>query len=157
MAEYTLSPSPMRRTSNTFDFGQVSEWTPEITFATPGDLAVTYEFQRGHALSIMQEFIFCYFDIRTDALTHSTASGTLNITGFPFLKLDDEIDCTGALAWGGITKASYTQASLLMTGSNISNVVMSGSGQDPAFALASDCPSGGVLFLKGSLFYRRRA
>lgn len=154
--EFLLHPSPARRTASNFDFGQVTEWTPAITFATPGDLAVTYEFARGHALTILREFVFVYFDLRTDTFTHSTASGTLNITGFPFLKLDDLIDSSGTLAWGGIAKASYTQATLLLTGSNIANVVMSGSGQDPTFAAAADCPSGGIVFLKGSLFYRRR-
>lgn len=57
-------------------------FTPQVTFATPGDMSVTYTQQVGQGYRIGK---LVYFQISlTFAVTHTTASGEFRITGLPF-------------------------------------------------------------------------
>lgn len=129
-------------------------WTPALTFATPGDLAVTYTTQVGY-WSKHGRRVFVDFFIVTSAFTHTTASGALTIGGLPFTSANiTDNRYTGSTSWGGITKATYTQV-VPRVQENTTNIVFtaSGSGVASSAVAAADVPTGGTVNLRGSIVY----
>lgn len=137
-------------------------WSPVLTFATPGNLSVTYQFQFGDSI-IQGSSITLIGMIQTSAFTFTTASGNLWITGIP-----KDADAsrsgfvwTGSASYQGITKASYTQFVPQIgpeTNGNNTRIrfLASGSGQSLANVTASDVPSGGTVSLRFQITYRFR-
>src|SRR5262245_32311518 len=62
--------------------GPYRSWTPTLTFATPGDLAVSYASRLGTLFTI-GKFQILNFNITTSSFTFTTASGNLTISGVP--------------------------------------------------------------------------
>lgn len=58
-------------------------WTPTLTFATPGDLSVSYGSQRVGRYIKLGNWVLCTFSL-TPTPTFTTASGAPSITGLPF-------------------------------------------------------------------------
>jgi hypothetical protein len=67
---------------NNLDWYDERTWTPTLTFATPGDLAVTYAVQTGIATRIGRVRILS-LQLLTSTFTHTTASGELRVSGVP--------------------------------------------------------------------------
>jgi len=157
--EYTLQPSPRQRTSrNVFPGGVEDEWTPEITFATPGDLSVLYTQRFGYFVRF-GSFATCYFNLATLAFTHTTASGVLRLFNIPFKPRRAATGAfgfsTGGLVWRGITKANYTDMFPdPVVGQNYLQFTLSGSGQTPAFVTAADMPTGGTVNFRGGVTFQ---
>ncbi len=132
------------------------DWTPVITFATPGDLAVTYATQVGKYKRI-GNLIIASFALQTSAFTHSTASGNLQVTGLPFPEVNtSSIAPTVAMqAWQGITKANFTQmGGTISAGASTISFGMSGSGQNfTAGPNTTEMASGGTIVLRGVAIY----
>ncbi len=130
-------------------------WTPVLTAATPGDLAVTYLIQRADAVKLGQ-WAFASFDIVTNAFTHATAAGAARITGLPYTPATvTNATWAGSLAFQGITKAGYTQfAPRLDSGSATINFIASGSAVAGSFVAITEMPTGGTVALRGSVIYR---
>jgi hypothetical protein len=136
--------------ANTLDDYEEGTWTPTISFATIGNLAVTYSSQLGTYTKIGRT-VFCVFQVIASAFTHTTASGSLQIGGLPFTV---GANARGGILWEGITKANYTDAvALPVAAGTIANVQMAGSGQARASVAVGDMPSGGTPFFGGSFFY----
>lgn len=128
----------------------VGTWTPTLSFATPGNLAVTYSTQTGHYVK-SGKMVALTFTIITSAFTHTTAAGNLVVSGFPFT-LSGPPRMSGALDFQGITMAGYTSFSLVaVPGSSIGQVVAYGSGQPRANATITNAPTGSSMFLSGTL------
>jgi hypothetical protein len=129
-------------------------WIPSITFATPGDLAISYTAQAGFAL-VQGRLVILTFRCITSSFTFSTASGQLNIKGVPIPAaniLNQYFE--GNIYFGGITKSNYTQITLRISPGNVTmELVASGSGQNATAITAADTPTGGLLNLVGSIFY----
>lgn len=141
--------------ANNLDDYAEGSWTPVLTFATPGDLAVTYAVRTGHYTKIGNA-VFATFGLTTSSFTWSTASGACRITGIPFSlnSTDANYLTVGALAWQGVTKAGYTQGYLVgSSGSAFFQINMSGSAQPVAALAAADMPSGGTVVLRGGIYY----
>lgn len=68
--------------ANTLDDYEEGTFTPTLTFATPGDLSVTYGARIGLYTKI-GDMMMVTIRVATTAWTHSTASGALRITGLP--------------------------------------------------------------------------
>ncbi len=131
---------------------QEGTWTPVLTFATPGDLSVTYAQQFGSYTRIGR-LVVAGFVVSTSAFTFTTGSGAVRITGLPFTSATGHT-VYGTIGWQGITKASYTNpASFLSTASNIIGFVISGSGQAQVALAATDTPTGGSVYLAGTLSF----
>jgi hypothetical protein len=130
-------------------------WTPAITFATPGDLSVSYSAQVGTGTKVGR-LVHMTIDISTSAFTHTTASGSLNITGSPFTSLNvTGLTPRGDCAWQGITKANYTHAHFALAANSSTILVqMAGSGQNLASVAAADMPTGGSVILRGNLTFQ---
>lgn len=129
-------------------------WTPVLTFATPGNLSVTYGTQVGG--SARNGKLMTYnFDVRTSAFTHTTASGNLQLTGLTFAAAGTAQEWHGSLIWTGITKANYTQVSArIIEGATTIIFGASGSGQMVSNVAAADMPTGGTVQLIGSVTCR---
>jgi hypothetical protein len=133
--------------SNAYEEG---EWTPVLTFETPGDLSVTYSTQRG-TYTRNGRLVHLTFEIQTSAFTHTTASGNLNITGSPFTAMNSPaVIARGSVVFQGITKANYTSfIPSIVNNTAIIIVVASGSGQSTVVTASGDLPTGGTVVLQG--------
>lgn len=126
-------------------------WTPILTFETPGDLSVTYSGQKGVYFKI-GSLVIAWFEIITSTFTHSTASGNLQISGFPFI--NDGATTNADTRWGGVTKANYTDISAVMAvGATLVTFQAYGSGQTPSNVVVADVPSGGIPGFRATLIY----
>ena len=170
MAEYQLQPSPTRTSPNigqywvsfrpngpfsndvnVLDAYEEGIWTPTISFSGGnGDLNVVYSVRTGQYTRIGNQ-INLRFQVELSTFTHSTASGTLQITGCPF---SSEIDAVGTMYFRGITKANYTQFTPLL-GNGLSLLVIraSGSAQVPSNVGSGDMPTGGTVILWGNVMH----
>lgn len=140
---------------NTLDDYEEGSWTPVLTFATPGDLAVTYSTQVGRYTKI-GNLVTVFGAIVTSAFTHTTASGTINITGLPFAhETLTGARADGACRWQGITKSGYSHVyAEVSSGGTLVFLQASGSGQAVASVTAADMPSGGSVIVSFGITYR---
>lgn len=140
--------------ANTLDDYDEFTWTPVLTFATPGNLAVVYTNQDGRGTKIGNR-AFTNFHILTSTFTHTTASGTCQITGNPNAAVSvASITAVfpGTLRWQGITKASYTD--IVPAVSDAGTVITfsaSGSGVSLTSIAAADMPTAGTVNLAGHI------
>jgi hypothetical protein len=131
-------------------------WTPVLTFATPGDVSVTYGQQLASYIRI-GNVVVCHFSVQTSAFTHTTASGALLITGLPFTAAS--VDAGGVVGYGpisftGVTKANYTDFVAVATpGGTTVSFAASGSAQAAGSIAAVDTPTGGTLRIRSTLIY----
>ena len=150
----TYFPGSANGTTNTGGVIQSTDraWTPVLSFATPGDLAITYSKQVGY-WSRVGDITFYTCEIQTSSFTHTTASGAINITGLPFQSKNiADGSSTSSLVFTGITKASYTQFTpVLSVNSTLISIQTSGSGQAVSSVFAADMPTGGSVTLRFSI------
>jgi hypothetical protein len=125
--------------------------TVTLSAATVGDLAVTYANQTLEYVKIGSS-IFYTLRLETSAFTYTTAMGNVRINGLPYAVNAGTgwIDVS-ALQFGGLTKANYTQFSLIAIASQ-SRFEMEASAQAQALAAVqiTDFPTGGTVILRGS-------
>lgn len=127
-------------------------WTPVVSFATPGDLAVVYAEQSGVAIKIGRQ-VFVSWAIRTSTFTHTTAAGDLIISGLPFMPGTISQSPLN-LSWQGITKAGYTDlSSVAISGSATMQVMACGSAVARSSVIVADVPTGGTVHLIGQGHY----
>ncbi|MEL6364305.1 MAG: hypothetical protein AAFR11_05645 [Pseudomonadota bacterium] len=72
-------------------------FTPTLTFATPGDLSVTYDGQTGRYMRVGDLVVF-WLELDVNTLTHSTASGAALISGPPITASSDLARHTASLS-----------------------------------------------------------
>ena len=137
------------------NLGEVSPtWTPTLTFATPGDLAVTYTARSGSYVRTGNT-VQVSFLIATSVFTHSTASGALSITGLPYTASGSVPIAEGALEFQGITKAGYTNYTLnIAAGGSAMSIRASGSGVAISAVDAGNMPTAGSVLFRGSITYQ---
>ena len=131
-------------------------WTPVLTFATPGDVSVTYGQQLASYIRI-GNVVVCHFSVQTSAFTHTTASGALLITGLPFTAAS--VGAGGVVGYGpisftGVTKANYTDFVAVATPADTTvGFAASGSAQAAGSISATDTPTGGTVRIRSTLIY----
>jgi hypothetical protein len=120
-------------------------WTPTLTFTVPGNLNIAYSFNVGNYTKIGREVLFD-FQLSTSVFTHSTASGSMEIHGFPFPVAPGVVVCLAFSGHRGITKPGYTTFNLFIGGDPVStNAAACGSGLNFVSLTPADIPSGGSL------------
>lgn len=155
--DFSTPPSVTIYSYNTEGF-----WTPTLTFATPGDLAVTYGTQRAWYERIGRS-VFAHVHIQTSAFTWTTASGNLLISGLPFTansfpSLTADSARNGGIQFQGINKAGYSQlVPSAEAGSTNCAIRASGMGVAAANVVAADMPSGGTVLLRFGIGYSTAA
>jgi hypothetical protein len=137
-----------------FDVSQ-GTWTPAITFATPGDLAVTYSTQLGwwHRTGKKYEFSG---NITTSAFTHTTASGEFRITGLTVTSSNTANRViVGPCAWRGITYAVARDDTSCEIQANVNYLRLFGSASGATIDTvdAADVPTGGTIQLRFSISF----
>lgn len=134
-------------------FEATGTWTPELTFATPGNLSITYTQQLGIYTKIGR-MVFCQFEVTTSAFTHTTASGNLTMTGLPFTSNASLALSHNQIMWTGITKAGYTDISLVVNASATTALFVASASASAVSAVAfGDVPSGGTPRFRGTIIY----
>jgi hypothetical protein len=135
---------------NVLDYYLEGTFTPDLTFNTPGDVAVSYSTRVGKYTRVGNR-IFVEVSIVTSSFTHTTAAGNLLISNMPFAPIAAG---TGSAAVAGWTKAGYTQ---ITAGFAISdtrmNFLASGSGQAQSTLSSADVPTGGTVTIRASGWY----
>jgi len=130
-------------------------WNPTITFATPGNLAITYSARIG-VWSRVGDLVFVTCQISCSAFTHTTASGALSVTGLPWIA-DASAGICGVTTcvYSGITKAGYSYVGAVVgSGSTAVNFYTSGSALPITAINAADMPTGGTPSLWFTLVYK---
>lgn len=128
-----------------------SLWTPAITAATPGDLAVTYSTRVGKRVKI-GNLVWASFSITTSAFTWTTSSGDFQITGLLDVPATASL-APGTLTFGGLTKATYTQFTAEPLTTSIIQIVANKTAGAPVVCAIGDFPTGGTVILRGSVMY----
>lgn len=133
----------------------VIPWTPVLTFAVPGDLAVAYTTQVGSYIK-HGKMVILQFNVVTSSFIWTTSSGQIRLNGVPFApNATAGVVFRGPMQFGGITKAGYT-APVVSLASGLPGslqVNMSGSGLAASGVVAADTPSGGTISLIGEITY----
>lgn len=136
------------------DFADEGSWTPAPTFATPGNVAFTPTTAVGdwrkHGRMIFINFTYI------GTLTHTTASGDMQINGLPFPSANSPGRFWGAgfSQFSGITKAGFASVGARID-ANASRILLiaSGSGVAASRVQATDVPTAGTVVLAGSFSY----
>ena len=142
--------------ANTLDDYEEGTWTPALTFATPGNLSVSYTDQFGEYTKV-GNLVTLSYRIVTSAFTHTTASGNLQITGAPFSSSHQtNLSAFGGMVFRGITvtTARTSFASQINAGGTTLFVAGSGTGVNQSVVTAAEMPTGGTVHLFGTLTYR---
>lgn len=132
-------------------------WTPVLTFAASGDLAVGYAAngQQGRYIRQGNRYTLTGFlDVST--FTFTTATGNLRVTGLPLpAKTVTGFEWTGECnSFQGITKANYTSiAAKIASGNSYIEFDISGSAQALATVAFGDVPTGTAKKLKFTVTY----
>jgi hypothetical protein len=109
----TQSPSADANTLDDYEEGPSNTaWTPALTCTTPGTLSVAYTTLNADYIKIGSIIKF-RFVIITSSLTLGTATGSLLVSGLPFVIGKTE-PVSGFVS--GYTKAGYTQVDPVMQG-----------------------------------------
>ena len=129
-------------------------WTPTLTFATPGDLSVVYSVRVGSYRKIGKT-VHLQFSIFTSTFTHTTASGLAQVTGLPFTTAVTTEVSVGPIIHQGVTRAGgYTSFVLGAPFSDTRLYVYSnGSGVGADATTAAHWPTGGAVWIDGSITY----
>lgn len=153
----TISTSgvPSSTQPATNDLSQTTAtFTPSISFATPGDVAVTYTTQSG-TYWIIGNLLFWKIAILTSSFTWSTSAGDFRVNGLPFtVKNNVNSRGVGSGSFEGITKVNYTQYTpTCREGTTTMAIVASGSGQSNSNVSTANVASGGTIQLEMAGFY----
>lgn len=141
--------------ANTFDDYEEGTATPVVTFATVGNLVVVYSNQAATYTKSGRDVRFS-FSIQTSTFTHTTASGDLKITGFPFAAASvSNLRHTGALVFQGITKAGFTNiVARIANTQNFCNFMAGASATAASPVDKVDVPSAGTVILESTVVYQ---
>lgn len=145
-------------TATSINFGQTTlnyyeegSWTPTATFATPGDLSVSYSSQLGGYIRI-GKMVFAWISL-TFTPTYTTASGTFIIGGLPYNPSNSQYG--GCVTNGAnITLPASTNYYILRPNGGTATMNVRGVGS----GVVADCAvaqvtSGGARSVFGSVMY----
>lgn len=134
-----------------FSYSEAS-WTPVLTFDTPGNLNVVYSTRTGYLVQVGRK-IFLQWYIQTSTFTHTTASGNLKVTGFPFTPSATFPEQVGPVTYSGLTLAGFLDllARVLNASAGTIQFVASSSGGGRALMNTTNTTSGTNIFMQGSI------
>ena len=107
---FTANTPAAGMTSQLLNWYEQGSFTPVLTCATPGTLAVTYATQTAKYQRV-GNVCHVWINIQTNSVTKGTASGAVRITGLPFtVAYPAGVESSmGSMMFQGITKVGYTQ------------------------------------------------
>ena len=141
--------------TNVFVDGEArGTWTPALTFATPGNLAVSYTAQLGRWLKVGKK-VTAHFEISTSAFTYTTASGSLLLTNLPFVPEAAYSYAASIGIFSGFTDATRPHLGAVVS-PGISQLLfyLSGSGLAQSNVVAgAQVPTAGTVLIYGDITY----
>lgn len=143
-------------TTGTLTDIETGTWTPVLTFATAGNLSVSYTSRFGSYMRIgSQVTLEC--TLTTSAFTHTTASGALQITGLPFASENASgQEWAAAVNYRGYTDAARpVVCAVIQSNSSVVVFSASGSGQTTNTVGTSEMPTGGTVTLRFVITYKK--
>jgi len=131
-----------------------NDWTPQLTFTTPGNLVVGYSIRIGTYTRKGNE-VQAWYSLTASTFTHSSAAASMEVRGLPFVARNYTNNIpVGSVSWGGINKANYTQVvPYLLVNTTTMRFRASGMAQAAADVDAADVSTGSVVTLFGSIKY----
>jgi hypothetical protein len=141
--------------TKTLDWYEEGTVVPVITFATPGDLSVTYATQYGRFTRI-GNLVNVSINVLTSAFTYSTANGELRITGLPYttLNVGGAISASSVLYSGVTDHLRPVLSAFVPPNTNYVAFRLSGSGVATAIPSPTNLPSGSTVALAFTLNYQ---
>lgn len=137
--------------ANCLDDYEEGTFTPAVTFTTPGDLAVAYALQQGSYTKIGRT-VTCRITLVCSTFTHTTAAGTISITGLPFAA---GFAADAAVSYQGYTDANRPMLSLnVQNGTTTAQILGSGSGQTRSTTGPTQWPTGSNPTITVTVTYR---
>jgi hypothetical protein len=133
--------------------GSATSWTPTLTCATPGDLAILYNTQTGSFVRI-GNLIIATFNIIASNFTFSTASGNVIIGGTGSLPGTPSFPLTsfGSISIGNYTKSGYAPGSTILNSSGL-QIIMTGSGNASVNMAITDFSPPAPPSIQGTIIY----
>lgn len=126
------------------------DWTPTLSFQTPGDQVIAYSIRYGTYTKIGR-LVTVHFDIETSTFTHSTASGNFRINNLPYRPRTISgvtYRPHGDLSSRGITGEEHVSC-IAQSGSSAMTFLKDATNTVDA----SEVPSGGTVRLLGTIQY----
>jgi len=108
--DFSANTGAAGETSSLLNWYETGTWTPVLSCATPGTLAVTYDVQKGYYTRVGR-VVHIWGNIQTSAVTVGTATGAVRLTGLPFTSATAATAVEtymGSMGYQGINKAGYT-------------------------------------------------
>jgi len=108
--DFSANTGAAGETSSLLNWYETGTWTPVLSCATPGTLAVTYSVQKGYYTRVGR-VVHIWGNIQTSAVTVGTATGAVRLTGLPFTSATAATAVEtymGSMGYQGINKAGYT-------------------------------------------------
>ena len=156
-----ITPTLGVATATSINFGgsalntytELTSWTPAVTFATPGDVSVSYSSRTGY-YSRVGNIVSAHFAITGANPTFTTASGNLQITGLPF-SANTNIGAMGSCQFQSSTFPAGTTSIYLRLAANTSAILVgtSGSAVAAAFMTTTQVLTGVNISMVGSITY----
>jgi hypothetical protein len=137
------------------NFTSITAWTPVFTFATPGNLSVSYVEQTGW-YSRIGNIVTANFVLGFTP-TFTTSSGNAEITGIPFSSNSDTLNSSfGASFTSSITFPTGCTSICSALFANTSAILLMGSGSAVTNALftSTQFVSGTAVLIQGSMVYQ---
>lgn len=135
-----------------FEDYEEGTFTPSLTFATPGDLSVSYTLQVGNYRRIGS---LVFFSVRLACTpTFTTASGQLRVSGNPFIAATDNVFNVGAAGGVGLIEPAGTVSYFHQTnsGNDFSSIAARGTSVNRSLN-SGDITSGSEFILSASGFF----
>lgn len=131
----------------------IGVWTPAFTFATPGNLAVTYSLQIGQYVRV-GPLVLLSWRVTTSTFTYTTSAGDLILNGQPFTTYGTDASYATGPSYGNYTKVGYGQIMAVMNLGTGIRFGATGTGVATATIVTGDVPSATNLTWWGSIIYR---
>ncbi len=128
-------------------------FTPTLTFATPGDLAVSYSVQTGRYWRL-GDLVFAMVDLQATP-TYSTAAGQLRIAGLPFTVAAPQVAMTFQHGSASPTYPTGTTTLVTRPETGQTHFILMGLGNGVAQSLnIAHVPSGASFIARTLLVFR---
>ena len=137
---------------NTLNDYKEGTWTCGLTFATPGDLAITYAARQCRYVKIGR-LVTVQGYISTSTFTYATASGVFQIVGLPFAGEKGGYSFSPINYYQGFTSPSFTSLAAQIGGTTAAYIVKSGADRAPANTTTTEWPSGSTVSLGFTFSY----
>lgn len=143
--------------ANTLDDYEEGTFTPGLTFSTIGNLSLTYNTRLGMYTKV-GNVVHVVFNVITNVITHTTASGSALIAGMPFTApaAATSVGPPGALVMAnvGISAGYSFTVTRMVESSTDAELLQSGTGVGALNCTVLNFPTGGTYRVHSAFSYR---